>query len=227
MVHRQNHSTGERFRWSKIGSQVTSPTLPCKSECPLEWSESRYCTFQLAEYLVVYSQSSLYCHHFLPLSCLPPVLPPLSLDLCRLTASLWEVKGRWQGGVPSLRHNQILPTHPDWQPMLPWHNPPSVPMRLTYPLTLNMVCLSCSLASMNMILPPGIPSAHPDLSLFARANSNVTSSTDPPQTSLPLHPEHQARSRCLINTCWVSKWRKEQNVHCLCCLETLIRVTED
>lgn len=164
MVHRQNHSTGERFRWSKIGSQVTSPTLPCKSECPLEWSESRYRTFQVAEYLVVYSRSSLYCHRFLPLSCLPPVLPPLSLDLCRLTASLWEVKGRWLGGVPSLRHNQILPTHPDWQPMLPWHNPPSVPTRLTYPLTLNMVCLSCSLASMHMILPPGIPSAHPDRS---------------------------------------------------------------
>ena len=135
---------------------------------------------------------------------------------------------RW--GTP-LRHNHILPTLLDWLPGCPYAILPPFLRDLIYSLTLNMVCLSCFLASMHVLCPPGVPSAHPDLSQSARANSNATSSTDPPHTSFPLHPEHRAHSRCLINTCWGREGRregrKEQNVHCLSCLETLIRETED
>lgn len=86
-------------------------------------------TFQLKNTCAVYGQSTLTSfpsslHPFLErMICLPLVRPPLLLDLCRLTSNLEEVKGRWPGEVLPLRHNQILPTHLDWQLMFPWHNP--------------------------------------------------------------------------------------------------------
>ena len=139
-----------------------------------------------------------------------------------LISTCWfQACRRWRadGQVKlSLSGTITLSTPLDWQLCFPGIILSRFIADRIYSSSLNMGSLSCFLAFIHVFLLPGVPSAHQDLSLSERANSNAISSQS---LLLPLRPSSLSTQHIVsvwsILAEWVNGWKKQQSIHCFCC----------